>query len=537
MIAGKQALLSRVMTTRFLLIVISMSILGGCQNQSRTRGANLIFISLDTTRFDYVDSGWGAKSKTPVLKNFSKKAQVFEKAFVTIPETLPSHLSIFTSYYPHQLGVTQNHLRYDGKYKLIQEILKHNGYFTYGIISLMSLIEPGFWKGFDEFNSKLCSEEIHHLFLTADKISLHARQKLRDIKNKKFFMFVHFSDPHYPYGPPTVKAIMNIYQDGKKINELNPYKGKILPKIKLLPGTHQFRFDIDYPTSDFQGIGIIELTSDANITAKSENIEFRKDIFSGCHFLTGQSGWMNLECEEEEWIHLQVLPKLKIKAARIMYQQEVEYMDKHIGEFLQEVEEFNLFDNTIIAIFSDHGEGLGERDGLVGHVEYLNQQFIRVPLMIYIPGKTHKIITSPVSMSGLSSTVLELLNLKNENFQHSFINLLEKEDTPNENIYSFTYLPGSKTNKISIIKWPYQGIYYWKNNSRNKELYNLILDDSFSPMAQIDRKNLISAEREFFSFFLSDSLQQKKKIGQQKFEKRNINRKKLEKLKRLGYIN
>ena len=140
-------------------------------------------------------------------------------------------------------------------------------------------------------------------------------------------------------------------------------------------------------------------------------------------------------------------------------------------------------------------------------------------------------------MSGLSSTVLELLNLENENFQHSFINLLEKEDTPNENIYSFTYLPGSKTNKISIIKWPYQGIYYWKNNSRNKELYNLILDDSFSPMAQIDRKNLISAEREFFSFFLSDSLRQKKKIGQQKFGKRNINREKLEKLKRLGYVN
>lgn len=522
----------RLFILTFIILTISV-----CKSRNQAAHLNLIYISMDTTRYDYIDCGWQAKSKTPALKNFSERAQTFEKAFVTIPETLPSHLSIFTSYYPHQLRVTQNHSRYNGNHKLIQEILKENGYHTYGIISLMSLIEPGFWKGFDEFNTELCSKEVNHLFLTADKISFHAQQKLEALHKKKFFMFIHFSDPHYPYGPPTIKANMKIYQDDEEIDRINLYKGKILTKIKLSPGKHRFRFETDHPISDFQGIGLIELTPGIRFSAKSANIKFRKDIFSGCHFLTGQRGWLSLENDKDEWIHLQVLPKLTIEAARNMYRLEVEYMDKYIGQFLRRIEDLGLLENTIIAIFADHGEGLGEQEELVGHVEYLNQQFIRVPLMIHIPGEPPRTISTPVSMTGLSSTVLELLNLRSKNFQHSFLNLLNGNGYKKENIFSFTYLPGAKTNKISVIKWPYQGIYYWTNKTQIKELYNLNQNESFSSLAQIDQENSKAAAGQFFSLFLSKSLQYKKRISQLRTVKRHPDRKKLENLRRLGYIN
>jgi arylsulfatase A-like enzyme len=92
---------------------------------------NIIFISMDTTRYDHINTGDGARARTPALKRFAREACDFKKAFVTIPETLPSHLSIFTSHYPHELGVTQNHSRFDGRFKMIQETLKENGYTNY----------------------------------------------------------------------------------------------------------------------------------------------------------------------------------------------------------------------------------------------------------------------------------------------------------------------------------------------------------------------------------------------------------------------
>ncbi len=508
-----------------------------CHTQTKTEGLNLIFISLDTARFDYVDTGNGARARTPALKNFSNNAIIFDKAFVTIPETLPSHLSIFTSHYPHQLGVMHNHSRYNGKYPMIQEVLKKQRYYTYGIISLMSLIEPGFWKGFDEFNRQLCSQEINHLFLTADKISHHARMKLEKIKKRKFFMFVHFSDPHYPYGPPTVKGIFNVYLNGKKMGQLNPYKGMILPRQTLNPGKHQFRFEMETSASDFKGMGIIELTRGSPITEKSKNIEFRKDIFSGCYFMKGNSAWMNLECKQKKDIHLQILPKLKIKSAARMYQKEVEYLDEHLGHFLQHIKNQGLMKKTIIVIFSDHGEGLGERNNYLGHVEYVNQQFIRVPLMIYIPGKNRQIIDTPVSMAGLSSTILELLKLKGTSFRHSFLNLLQNKNSPAKPIYSFTYHTPGKSNKISLIKWPFQGIFNWINTEQSSELYNLELSNSFSANHQIEKENFSKKTKQFFSFFIKESLEQKKRILLSKSTNRNIDRQKIEKLKRLGYIN
>lgn len=517
--------------------MLAISMLNFCQHRSAADSYNLIFISMDTTRFDFVDTGNGARASTPALKEFSKNAAVFKKAYCTIPETLPSHLSIFTSYSPHQLGVIHNHSRYHNKYPLIQEILKENRYHTYGVISLMSLVEPGFWKGFDEFNRDLCTREIEYLFVTADKVSEEARKKLDTIKKKKFFMFVHFSDPHYPYGPPNMKATLNVYLDDEKIAQLNPYRGMILPRRTLNTGTHRLRFEMETGSNDFKGLGIIELTKGIEITARSPKIEFRKDIFAGCHFMEGDTAWMNLECPSQQDIHLQILPKLKPESAEKMYQKEVEYMDEHLGYFIQHIKNQGLMKNTIVVIFSDHGEGLGERDNYFGHVKYVNQQFIRVPLLIFIPGKSGQVIDTPVSLSGLSSTVLELLKITSPTFSHSFLACLQQGEMAEKSIYSFSYQNSDQGNKISFIKWPFQGIFNWIDSDQSSELYDLELNDSFSEEFQIGQSDLSQNARLFFSIFMKQSLEKKRKIELTKPAGRNIDRQRIKNLKALGYLN
>lgn len=519
------------------VILVSIALLlNFCDSRQKSETPNIIFISMDTTRYDYIDTGYGARATTPALKKIAGQSITFKRAFVTIPETLPSHLSIFTSQYPHDLGVIQNHSRFNACCQMIQEILKENGYTTYGITSLMSLIEPGFWKGFDEFNRTLCPQETGHLFVTADKIFDEGKKKLAELHKKKFFMFIHFSDPHFPYGPPTVTREMSVYLDGLNVCRLNAYKGMILPSMKLKSGIHQLRFEMSAPNPDFSGMGIIELTPDAKVLSKSGNIRYRRDVFSGCYFLSGHKGWISLECQPDQMVHLQILPQLTASASREMYRREVEYMDRHIGLFLNEVKRFNLFDRTIIAIFSDHGEGLGERENYFGHVEFLNSQFIRVPLLLVIPGEKPREIEIPVSLSGLSSTILDYLSIPARNFQNSFLDLIRGEKSAEREVLAFTYHPNCKSNKIAFIQWPFQGIYYWNEGFQTRELYNLGQSKSFSASDQISRKNFTRKENSFFSLFINQSIQLKNKISSIKPDDQNINRKKLENLRRLGYI-
>jgi len=57
---------------------------------------------------------------------------------------------------------------------------------------------------------------------------------------------------------------------------------------------------------------------------------------------------------------------------------------------------------TIVVFLSDHGEHLGER-GLIGHGQTLYPELLHVPLMIRMPDRISRRITSPVSLTELPS--------------------------------------------------------------------------------------------------------------------------------------
>ena len=62
---------------------------------------------------------------------------------------------------------------------------------------------------------------------------------------------------------------------------------------------------------------------------------------------------------------------------------------------------------TIIVITSDHGEGLGEH-GALHHAGTPYASQIHVPLIVIAPGTAPRRVTTPVSLAGLSETLLEL---------------------------------------------------------------------------------------------------------------------------------
>jgi arylsulfatase A-like enzyme len=76
----------------------------------------------------------------------------------------------------------------------------------------------------------------------------------------------------------------------------------------------------------------------------------------------------------------------QLKRVRALYSAEVTMTDRWLGNFLEKMEELNLFENTLLILISDHGVALGEH-GVVGKLpSALWPELTDVPFFIRHPG-------------------------------------------------------------------------------------------------------------------------------------------------------
>jgi len=524
--------------TKILLLLFSLLFLRGSSKE--VKDFNVIFISLDTTRYDHIDTGRGAKAFTPELKKLSQDSFVFENAFSVNPQTLPSHLAVFTSHLPYDLGVLCNEDSYDGRHKMIQQVFLELGYHSAAIISLGTLGSGiGLEKSFREFKDDLFEDGI--FFVPAEKITSEAISLLPKIRHKKFFLFVHYSDPHTPYAPPDVEGLFEISLDGKLVAEFNSYRGAILKKaVPISQGNHILGFRVKHDFEDFSYFIIRGLDISEGCSLDADNLEYSEELYGGSYLLRSRESHVNIRCQTEGYLKIfQIIPILKKRAALELYRKEVEYMDLQIGRFLDTLEKSGLMKKTIIVIFGDHGEGHGERENFFGHTRFLNRQFIHVPLLMRLPGVEGRRIKDPISLLCISPTILEFLGIRDEsfNFRESILKGIQKGEFKDKSIFSSTFSPGTKLSKLSIIKWPYQGIFYLEQDiNRKSEFYNLNSSLSFSerdaiPDDEIKKKSVRSYRRIQRKFN-----QTKRVISRSSQRKESLDIQKKEKLRSLGYV-
>lgn len=523
-----------------LITFLSLTVFfSGCLPLEK-KDLNVILISLDTVRYDHIDTGRGAKAYTPELRRFSQHSIVFENAFSTSSETLSSHLSVFTSRFPHELRVYGNEHKYDGRYKMIQHVFEESGYSTAAIISLGTLSSAtGIKTGFQEFREDLFEEGI--FYVPADKVTQEASRMIEEFKDRRFFLFVHYSDPHTPYAPPNVEGHFEITLDGKLIADFNPYRGSILRKnLSLSKGSHVIEFEVKRSFEDFHHFIIRRLNISEGCADDAQNLEFSEELYEGSYIMRNPLGHLNLNCEEEGTVKIfQIIPILKKKAALKYYREEVEYMDYFLGKFLRSLEESGLLKKTVIVIFGDHGEGQGERDNFFGHTRFLNRQFIHVPLIMHLPGIEDKRFASPVSLIGITPTVLECLGIGDKNFklEESFLKEIKKGKFKDRTIFSFAFAPSAKTNKFSIIKWPYQTIFYLQQDKlKKREFYNFELSQSFNQSDALQEEVIRKTASHYHRIFQREFNQFRHIFSPSTSGPEITDKKMLEKLKALGYV-
>ena len=198
----------------------------------------IVLISIDTIRADHV-SCYGYKHRTtPNIDRIAKDSMFIQDAFSTIPLTLPAHCSMLTGLIPPTHGVHDNfEMRLLDEIVTLPEIMKDNGFSTYGIISSVVLDSRfGMDQGFDVFDDAFTDQD--KIITTAERkgkeTTENALKWLADNHDKKKFMFIHYYDPHISYEPPEPFSKQFAHPYDGEIAFTDHCIGKVIDKLKSL---------------------------------------------------------------------------------------------------------------------------------------------------------------------------------------------------------------------------------------------------------------------------------------------------------------
>lgn len=187
-------------------------------------GFNVLIITMDTTRADHLGCYGHLGIQTPNIDALARSGVLFANAFTPSPSTLPGHSSIHTGLYPYHHGARAN-----GTFVLspesrsLAEILRDAGYATGAVISAYVLDSRfGLDQGFDTYDDDLSKGIKHGEHMFRERPAEFTNEKafawLDAHADSKFFLWVHYFDPHAPYLPP--EPFRSRYQK-------QPYDGEI----------------------------------------------------------------------------------------------------------------------------------------------------------------------------------------------------------------------------------------------------------------------------------------------------------------------
>lgn len=169
---------------------------------------HVIFISLDTTRPDFIGAYGNPWIRTPNIDRLASESILLTDCTTVVPTTLASHTSMMTGTYAHTHGVPRNGFLVPDENVMLPEILKEAGFRTAGFAGAYPISARfNFPQGFDHFDEDF---DLNHDLMNegaderrADAVVQRACEWLENNRDAdRIFAFLHFFDPHGPYEPP-----------------------------------------------------------------------------------------------------------------------------------------------------------------------------------------------------------------------------------------------------------------------------------------------------------------------------------------------
>ncbi len=156
---------------------------------------NVVLIAVDTLRADRLSSYGYPGATTPRLDRFAEDGVLFWRAVSQSNWTLPSFASIFTGKIVPRHRLATFASRLPAGAETLARLLRTHGWRTDAVLckpALYRRLEQGFETAFN-------LPRRHHL---ADDSVKQALEVLRRRQDQRFFLFLHFDDPHQPFTQP-----------------------------------------------------------------------------------------------------------------------------------------------------------------------------------------------------------------------------------------------------------------------------------------------------------------------------------------------
>jgi arylsulfatase A-like enzyme len=312
-----------------------LAALAGCGRGGGARPAGptpFVLISIDTLRADRLNCyGYEKRTVSPHVDALAGDGILFENHISAAPWTIPAHISLLTSLWPSNHGVTAS-LREinaeEDQYPVLSEsrttlaeLLVARGYAT-AAFTAGDTLDPrfGYGQGFSTYRTNM--------------FKLHA-EPMREMERwvtehraESFFLFWHTFEPHAPYlGTRFLEEVLPPDR-AASVREAVERVGERLRKGEV----HSGRF---------------------------KSILVRRNAFEPA-----------------------VLEALYVGA--------VADTDRWVGSFLAALRALDLYDRSLIIFTSDHGEEFADRspeEFYNAHGHSLWREMVRVPLIVKLPGQ------------------------------------------------------------------------------------------------------------------------------------------------------
>lgn len=436
-------------------------------NIPRCPDCNVVLLSLDTLRADRLSCYGYYRATSPNIDKMAEESILFKETFSNGYFTMPSHMSILTSLYPltHKINNQESeHLPLN--FKTFAEIMKEEGYRTVWVGPLDNPhlnLTLGFERGFDEFYSPLWDKH------TGYNKTLFSNIFEKNL-DRQFFLFVHSYINHGSY----------IYTDAFNYKFSNPdYSGNLPKNMSTIHKLRFIKMKEDFKENPQSFFNAHYLTSEQKNELEHYLIS---DNLTGFNELIQEIGFANIPAEYHNAIMYYSVVASDPSEPDLLelsnsYDNGVFYVDSLFSEFLDELKQYGLLENTIIIITADHGEELFEHGG-VDHSNFYDHT-ISVPLIINLPGLQKKVEVKELAQSvDILPTTLNLLGIMPlKNLQgKNLLQILENKKETNEYVFGYSF--GNMY--VRSKKWKYM-----VHNDGREELYYLVNDP-------LEQNNLIN---------------------------------------------
>ena len=191
-------------------------------------GPNVVFITIDTLRADHLGCYGYDRDTSPFIDSLAREGTVFQDTSAPAAWTKPSTGTLLTGLYPSRHGALYHgsKLQVPEGHQTLAEAFQERGYVTAGFVSNPNVKQVfDFDRGFDLFFDSPVKDTVtlacirgtlfgnvlmrllRHQFnwkYENDVMAMnrHVEPWLQKNAQQRFFLYVHYIDPHIPYSPP-----------------------------------------------------------------------------------------------------------------------------------------------------------------------------------------------------------------------------------------------------------------------------------------------------------------------------------------------